>query len=126
MLHSSLAIIAGLLSVPLTEIFTVTWLRNAPADLDLTANFFSSVVFPVVLSIHLLMMLTFWKALARNPVRNCLLYVATHAVALSLMLNLFGNPLGDIAIYVGIICLSGLLISAVFRRYLWTTARNGI
>ena len=126
MLHSSLAIIAGLLSVPLTEILTVIWLTNAPADLDMTATFFSSVVFPAVLSIHLLMMLIFWKALSRNPVRNCLLYVATHVVAQGLMLNFFGNPLRDIAIYVGIICLSGLLISAVFRRYLWTTAPNGI
>ena len=41
-----------------------------PADLELTGNFFVSVVLPVVLFVHVLMGFVFWKVFEPNPVRN--------------------------------------------------------
>ena len=119
MLQTALAFVAGLLSVALSEIFSITWMTVAPANLDLTANYFLSVVVPAVLLVHLTMTLIFWKALARNPGRNCGLFIGTHAIAQAAALFLMNNPPADIASYVAIILLSGALVSTVFRRYIW-------
>lgn len=117
MLQTALAFVAGLLSVALSEIFSITWMTVAPANLDLTANYFLSVVVPAVLLVHLTMTLIFWKALAPNPGRNCGIFIGTHAIGAGLFL--LNNPPADIASYVAIILLSGALVSTVFRRYIW-------
>ena len=121
MLRTALAFIAGLLSVALSEIFSITWMTVAPANLDLTANYFLSVVVPAVLLVHLSTTLIFWKALAPNPGRNCGFFIGTHAIAQGAALFLLNNPPADIASYVAIILLSGALVSTVFRRYIWNT-----
>ncbi|MCZ6459057.1 MAG: hypothetical protein O6766_06800, partial [Gammaproteobacteria bacterium] len=107
MLRTALAFIAGLLSVALSEIFSITWMTVAPANLDLTANYFMSVVVPAVLLVHLSITLIFWKALAPNPGRNCGFFIGTHAIGQGVALFLLNNPPADIASYVAIILLSG-------------------
>ncbi len=121
MLRTALAFIAGLVSVALSEAFSVTWMMIAPANLDLTANYFLSVVVPAVLLVHLSITLIFWKALAPNPGPNCGFFIGTHAIAQGAALFLLNNPPADIASYVAIILLSGALVSTVFRRYIWST-----
>ena len=121
MLRTALAFIAGLLSVALSEVFSITWMMVAPASLDLTASYFLSVVVPAVLLVHLSMTLIFWKVLAPNPGRNCGFFIGTHAIAQGAALFLLNNPPADIASYVAIILLSGALVSTVFRRYIWNT-----
>ncbi len=121
MLQTALAFIAGLLSVALSEIFSITWMMVAPANLDLTANYFLSVVVPAVLLVHLSITLIFWKALAPNPGRNCGFFIGTHAIGQGAALFVLNNPPADIASYVAVILLSGALVSTVFRRYIWNT-----
>lgn len=117
-----LVIFAGALSVGLTELFTGVILALAPLDLDLTASLFISVVTPAVLLVHLLMSLIFWKAFEPNPVRNALIFIASHAGLQILELMTFKNPVNDVVAYVIIIVLSGLLVSWVFRHYFWCAA----
>ena len=121
MLRTALAFIAGLLSVALSEIFSITWMTVAPANLDLTANYFLSGGVPAVLLGQLSITLIFWKALAPNPGRNCGFFIGTHAIAQGAALFVLNNPPADIASYVAIILLSGALVSTVFRRYIWNT-----
>ncbi len=123
MLRTALAFVAGLLSVALSEIFSITWMTVAPASLDLTASYFLSVVVPAVLLVHLTMTLIFWKALAPNPGRNCGFFIGTHAIGQGSALFLLNNPPADIATYVTIILLSGALTCTVFRRYIWNAPR---
>ena len=124
MLRTALAFIAGLLSVALSEVFSITWMTVAPASLDLTASYFLSVVVPAVLLVHLSMTLIFWKVLAPNPGRNCGFFIGTHAIGQGAVLFMLNNPPADIATYVTIILLSGALTCTVFRRYIWSAPRT--
>ena len=121
MLRATLSVLAGILAVPLCEIFAVIWMTTAPADIDLTGSYFLSIVIPSVVLVHLLLTLLFWKALAGNPLRNCTLFIGTHALFQGAAVTYLANPPADVAAYVGIILASGLLISIVFRRYFWNT-----
>ena len=116
-----LVVLAGALSVGLTEVFGVLFLNIAPADLDLTANFFLAAALPAVVGVHLIMALLFWKAFEPNPVRNPLIFIASHAGLQSFELS-FSNPPADVLAYVAIICVSGLIVTGVFRRYFWCDA----
>lgn len=117
-----LMIVAGALSVALTEVCTSLILLNAPLDLDLTANLFVSVIVPSVLLVHLIMAFVFWKAFEPEPVRNSLIFIAAHAGLQSVELVALNNPLGDVVSYLTIIVLSGSLVTFVFRRYFWCPA----
>ena len=117
-----LMIVAGALSVALTEVCTSLILLNAPLDLDLTANLFVSVILPSVLLVHLIMAFVFWKAFEPEPVRNSLIFIAAHAGLQSFELVALNNPLGDVAAYLTVIVLSGSLVTFVFRRYFWCPA----
>lgn len=114
-----LMILAGALSVALTEVCTSLILLNAPLDLDLTANLFVSVIIPSVILVHLVIAFVFWKAFEPEPVRNPLIFIAAHAGLQSIELVAFNNPVGDVISYLIIIVLSGLLVTSVFRRYFW-------
>lgn len=114
-----LVILAGLLSAPLTDLLGIYWMGLAPADLDLTGSYYLSVVVPAVLFLHLLMALVLWKLFERDPTRNPIIYVATHVIAQVAMLNVFGNPTADIAIYAAIVMLSGGAVMGMFRYYFW-------
>jgi hypothetical protein len=121
-LRIALAIFAGFVGAVLTEVLSFVAMNVAPSAVDLTGNFFVSVLIPVVLCVHVAMALAFWKAFEPNPLRNPLLFIASHAVFQSAELATFGNPTRDILIYVAIIVVSGTLVSWVFRRYFWCPA----
>jgi len=118
----ALSIFAGLLSAVLTESLSVVAMKAAPLGMDLTGDFFVSVLIPVVLCVHVAMALVFWKAFEPNPLLNPILFVAAHAAFQSAELATFGNPMRDIGLYVAIIVASGTLVSWVFRRYFWCPA----
>ena len=117
-----LVILAGAIGVVLTEVFTFAILQMAPLDLDLTSSLFVSVITPAVLMVHLLLALIFWKAFEPEPMRNSLIFIASHAGLQAYELFTFNNPMGDIAAYATIIVLSGLAVTWVFRRYFWCPA----
>ncbi len=117
-----LVILAGAIGVVLTEVFTFAILQMAPLDLDLTSSLFVSVITPAVLMVHLLLALIFWKAFEPEPMRNSLIFIASHAGLQAYELFTFNNPTGDIAAYATIIVLSGLAVTWVFRRYFWCPA----
>jgi hypothetical protein len=117
-----LVVLAGALSVALTELVSGAALALAPPSLDLTANFLLSVVVPSVLAVHLLMALVFWKAFEPDPVRNPAIFVLTHAGLQAFELASFNNPTGDIVAYLIIILASGFTVTSVFRRYFWCEA----
>lgn len=117
-----LVILAGAIGVVLTEVFTFAILQMAPLDLDLTSSLFVSVITPAVLMVHLLLALIFWKAFEPEPMRNSLIFIASHAGLQAYELFTFNNPTGDIAAYATIIVLSGLAVTWIFRRYFWCPA----
>jgi len=121
-LRIALSVLAGLLSAVLTEVLSFLAMNVAPAGVDLTGNFFLSVLTPVVLCVHTGVALVFWKAFEPNPLRNPLIFIAAHAVFQVAELTTFGNPGRDILYYVVVIGLSGLLVTTVFYRYFWCPA----
>ncbi len=126
-LRMVLAGFAGLVSAVLTEVGTGAWLAMAPADMDLTGNLFFAVVLPVVLVVHALMAVIFWKAFEPNPTRNPSIFVAAHLIFQMVELSNFGNPTGDLLAYATVILVSGVAVMGVFNRYIWcpTCARIG-
>lgn len=119
MFRIPLLILAGLLSAPLMEVAGFLWLRAAPAEIDLTANYFSMVILPMALLVHFLVCLVFWKVFERTPRVGGVVYVGTHAVAQAALLAALANPLMDIATYCTILLISGGLTQFVFHRYFW-------
>ena len=72
---------AGLISVIATESGVMAWLTYAPRTLDLTGNYFTMTILPVVLLVVVAAALLLWKILAANPVRNCLIFSTVYIVA---------------------------------------------
>lgn len=112
-------ILAGLLSMPLMEVFSVLWLQAAPVSLDLTANYFLMVVLPAALVLHFLMAVLLWKAFEPNPKIGGAVYLGTHIITQVTELTLLGNPLADVVSYGLVLLFSGSLILYVFDRYFW-------
>jgi hypothetical protein len=112
-------ILAGLLSVPLMEIAGILWMRAAPLNIDLTANYFAMVVLPMALLVHFLACLALWKIFEPSPKVGGVTYVGTHVVAQSAALTLMGNPPMDVLVYCIILLFSGSLTQFVFHRYFW-------
>ena len=83
MIRFPVLILAGLLSMPLMEVFSMLWFRVAPANLDLTANYFLMVVLPAALVLHFLMALLLWKAFEPSPKTGGAVYLACDPVASS-------------------------------------------
>jgi hypothetical protein len=119
MIRFPVLILAGLLSMPLMEVFSMLWFRVAPANLDLTANYFLMVVLPAALVLHFLMALLLWKAFEPSPKTGGAVYLGTHITAQVIELSYLGNPLADVVSYGLVLLLSGSLILFVFNRYFW-------
>ena len=115
-------IIAGVISAPLLDVVSMAWMRSAPMGIDLVGNYFTSVAIPIVMIIHLLAALLLWKLFEPQAIRNCCIYVLSHAIAQAAMWNAFNNPVGDIVSIVVIILLSGGLVMGVFHRFFWCPA----
>ena len=114
-----LLILAGLGGVIATEAGVVTWLTYAPLSLDLTGNYFTLAILPVVALVVILAALALWKILAANPLRNCLIFAGVYIAAESFGLTQMGNPLTVVASY-GLI-MAGVcgIVFASFARLFW-------
>jgi len=112
-------VFAGLLGVIATEAGVVVWLTYAPASLDLTGNYFTLTIVPVVVLVVLLAALALWKIMAANPLRNCLIFSAIYLAAETFGLSQLGNPPGVIAKYGAIIATVCVVVFVVFTRVMW-------
>ncbi|MFV2091034.1 MAG: hypothetical protein ACC642_10265 [Pseudomonadales bacterium] len=122
MVRILLLIVAGLISAPLMEVLSVIWFRTLPAGIDLTANYFLSVVLPMALILHFIMALLLWKVFEPDPKRYCTIYVGTHVLTEAAMLTILGNPMADVALFCLTVIASGALVMTVFSRYFWCPA----
>jgi len=125
MFRIPILLLAGLLSAPLMEVFSVMWMRIVPAEIDLTANYFVMVVLPMALLLHFIMALVLWKPFESRPRVGGVVYVGAHVITQATMLTLLGNPPFDVALYVLMLLISGGLIQFVFHRYFWCPACAG-
>jgi len=112
-------VLAGLLGVIATEAGVVVWLTYAPASLDLTGNYFTLTIVPVVVLVVLLAALALWKIMAANPLRNCLIFSAIYLAAETFGLSQLGNPPGVIAKYGAIIASVCVVVFVLFTRVMW-------
>ena len=119
MIRFPVLILAGLLSMPLMEVFSMLWFQAAPANLDLTANYFLMAVLPAALVLHFLIALLLWKAFEPSPKISCAVYLGTHITTQVIELSYLGNPLADVVSYGLVLLFSGGLILFVFNRYFW-------
>lgn len=119
MIRIPLLILAGLLSAPLMEIAGFFWMRAVPAEIDLTANYFTMIVLPMALLVHFAICLIFWKAFEPTPRIGGVVYVGTHVVTQGGLLTVLGNPLADVGLYCLMLLISGGLTQFVFDRYFW-------
>ena len=119
MVRYPVLVLAGLLSAPLMEILGMLWLDLVPAEADLTASYFSTVVLPVAIVVHFLAALVCWKAFEPAPKSGSIVYLLSHMTAQGAMLATFNNPLGDIVAFLGVLLASGSVILFVFHRYFW-------
>ncbi len=113
-------VFAGLLGVIATEAGVVVWLTYAPASLDLTGNYFTLTIVPVVVLVVLLAALALWKIMAADPLRNCLIFSAIYLAAETFGLSQLGNPPGVIAKYGAIIATVCVVVFVLFTRVIWT------
>ncbi len=119
MVRYPILVLAGLLSAPLMEVLGMLWLDVVPAEADLTASYFPTVVLPVAIVVHFLAALILWKAFEPAPKPAGVVYLLSHMAAQGAMLATFNNPPGDILAFLGILLLSGSVILFVFDRYFW-------
>ncbi len=119
MIRYPVLILMGVLSAPLTEILSMAWLQLLPGTADLTANYFTAVVLPVVLFVHFVMALVLWKAFEPAPISGGAAYLGAHLISQGLLLNMFFNPPADIAAFLALVLASGCLMIFVFNRYFW-------
>jgi len=113
-------VFAGLLGVIATEAGVVVWLTYAPASLDLTGNYFTLTIVPVVVLVVVLAALALWKIMAADPLRNCLIFSAIYLAAETFGLSQLGNPPGVIAKYGAIIATVCVVVFVLFTRGIWT------
>jgi hypothetical protein len=110
---------AGLISVIATESGVMAWLTYAPGTLDLTGNYFTMTILPVVLLVVVAAALLLWKILSANPVRNCLIFSTVYIVAEVGGLLQIGNSVSVAARYGAVIAIPCGLVFTVFARLLW-------
>jgi hypothetical protein len=115
-----LLILAGLGGVIATEAGVITWLTYAPLSLDLTGNYFTLTILPVVVVVVILAAVLLWKILAANPLRNGLIFTGVYIAAESFGLMQLGNPLTVVASYALVMaCVCGVVFTS-FARLIWT------
>jgi hypothetical protein len=113
-------VFAGLLGVVATESGVMAWLTYAPGTLDLTGNYFTMTILPVVVLVVVAAALLLWKILAANPVRNCLIFSSVYIVAEAAGLLQMGNPVSVVAMYGAVMAIACGLVFTAFTRLVWT------
>jgi len=108
-------ILAGLLSVALTDLFAVTIMEAWPASVDATGSYFLFNVLPGSIIAGVLIGLLFGRFMRRESLAIGLIYVLTYLGAQFALLTLLLNPLQDRLSYMGI-ALAVSLAVLMWRR----------
>ncbi len=117
-------VFAGLLGVVATESGVMAWLTYAPGTLDLTGNYFTMTILPVVVLVVVVAALLLWKILAANPVRNCLIFSSVYIVAEAAGLLQVGNPVSVVAMYGAVMAITCGVVFTAFTRLVWTRGQQ--
>ena len=115
-------VIIALLSPVLTDVFTMLWLTLSASWFDAADAHWLGVAVPVIADVLILQALVLWTVYRRDPWRIGALYLAVFCFAQALYLTSFHYPLGDIARYLLIIVMLGVVVIALFRRFAWRPA----
>ena len=116
-------VIAGLISVILTEVIAVTWMTMAPASIDLVGNFFLLTVLPSITIVVLIAALALGKLFATDPVRLGSIYTGVYLIAQAFGLSQMGNPPVNLTYYAAIVlCVCGTVLG-LFHRFAWSDQR---
>jgi hypothetical protein len=114
-----LLIVAGFLAMVATEAGVITWMTYAPLTLDLTGNYFTLTIFPVVIVVVVVAALLLWKILAANTLRNCLVFSFVYLASETFGLVALGNPISVVATYGVIIAGVCAVVFALFSKVAW-------
>ena len=116
----AMIVIAGLVSVALTEMVALLWMTYAPPSIDLVGNFFLMTVLPSVAIVVSMAALALWRLFARNPLRNTLIYSGVYLIGQAFVLSQFGNPPSTLFYYATIVlCVCGVVFT-LFYRLAWS------
>ena len=115
----ALAVLAGLISVALTEAVAVVWMINAPASIDLVGHFFVLTVLPAVTVVVLINALALWRVFKANPVRYPLIYSGVYLIAQAIGLNQLGNPPDYLLLYAATVAIVCAVVFFLFSRFAW-------
>lgn len=110
-IYPILIILIALVSVGMSEMLLIRWLDVAP--LDVTANIFLYGILPTQLILVAITTGLLFKVYKFKPYVYMPLYFAVYLCAHAFELNMFLNPLRDIALYA-----AAILIACTFWFYL--------
>jgi len=103
-------ILAGLLSVALTDVLAVTIMGAWPASVDATGSYFLFNVLPGSIIAGIIIGLLFGRFMRRESLAIGLIYVVTYAVAQFVLLTQLLNPLQDRLSYMSIALVVSLAV----------------
>ena len=119
-----IVVVAGLVSVALTEMVALAWMVNAPASMDLVGNFFPMTVLPSVTIVVLIAAVILWRPFAASPLRNVSIYSGVFLVAQAFGLSQFGNPPIHLLYYAVIVASVCAVVFTLFYRFAWSEPRQ--
>ncbi len=103
-------ILAGLLSVALTDLLAVSIMGAWPASVDATGSYFLFNVLPGTLIAGVIIGLLFGRFMRRESLGIGLIYVLTYVGAQFVLLTQLQNPLQDRFSYMGIAVVVSLAV----------------
>lgn len=105
-----LLIVAGLISVALTDVLAVTLMSSWPANWDATGSYFLFNVLPGSIVTGVIIGLLFGRFMRREPLAIGLLYPLVYVVAQFVLLTNLKNPLQDRLSYMAIAVVVSLAV----------------
>ena len=110
-----LLILAGLLSVVLTDAVAVTLMTSWPASVDATGNYFLYNVLPATIMVGVIIGLIFGRIMRRESFAIGLVYVGVYIAGQFALLTELQNPMNDRLSYL-MIALPVALLVLLWRR----------
>ncbi len=110
-----LLILAGLISVGLTDAVAVTLMTLWPASIDATGHYFLYNVLPATLIVGVVIGLVFGRIMRRESFAIGLVYVVVYVAAQFALLTELNNPLADRLSYM-MMALPVALLVLLWRR----------
>ena len=112
-------LLAAALSVVLSEIVLFSWLNASASFLDVTGNFWLYGMAPATFLVISLQAFVLQRIHRAAPLRHGLTYAIAYPSLHLLILNAFGNPAGDLIIYLIIDGGLAVLILTACHRLFW-------